>query len=658
MAETPKYLLDYTGPITDHALALALEFEGRMDDIPTVAAETASDWLDEHLTNPSNPPVDTSFRVSGAAADSKTVGDKSFIYRGLLRATDDLFDPTLPQGEYFWGYSTNPANTPNPGHDGRGLLISAVTADLPRNNAVWLVAQANVLYVSVHVPSNSGSWGPWIRLDTACPTATKKILMPEGVINNNGKWAPNFNYCGKARSTLVRYNVENAVSVTVERTAKADDTLSVFQYSASGSLVSKTDKVAAADGAVTDKVDISSTTRTIALRLVNYTTSELPDGEITMTVIGRGDIPEEKNPSFGSNVVDDPGGTAYQTRWFRFSYKVGDMTGTNGLESVYNTGMMMLPPNYTVQGDPVPVIVMVHGSECYTHPVDGAQSEGYEPYYEFLNDCGYALIDCCGWTSRDSAAYGLSNPWPAPTSCKAYQKLIELMCSSFNLDRNNLFLLSKSNGGRMAEWLAGAMPNVRANCMLAPALDLSFGYAPVAYRHVMAPDMGLAGVVDSSLGWDTEQDCMDDFLANYRSWATDKREAFYLANEQQIMGWDEGTYHLTGATAVEMLKASAAKNYQKTEWARVAYAPTKIWYGEDDTVISPTLCATVCTQIRNGGGEGVVRPFPAGCGGHHAVDTSPNAPKVASVTTPLGYTHTDVPLAYYEAWEFMEQHRI
>ncbi len=71
-----KYLLAQTGANTDHALKLALEFEGRMDDIPEVAAETAADWLDEHLTNPSNPPIDTSLSVSGAAADAKVTGDK------------------------------------------------------------------------------------------------------------------------------------------------------------------------------------------------------------------------------------------------------------------------------------------------------------------------------------------------------------------------------------------------------------------------------------------------------------------------------------------------------------------------------------------------------------------------------------------------------
>lgn len=42
---------------------------------PTVIAETVSDWLDEHITNPTNPAIDTSLSVAGAAADAKATGD-------------------------------------------------------------------------------------------------------------------------------------------------------------------------------------------------------------------------------------------------------------------------------------------------------------------------------------------------------------------------------------------------------------------------------------------------------------------------------------------------------------------------------------------------------------------------------------------------------
>ena len=35
-----------------------------------------SDYLSEHLTNPTNPPIDTSLAIAGAAADAKKTGDE------------------------------------------------------------------------------------------------------------------------------------------------------------------------------------------------------------------------------------------------------------------------------------------------------------------------------------------------------------------------------------------------------------------------------------------------------------------------------------------------------------------------------------------------------------------------------------------------------
>lgn len=48
---------------------------------PTISSATAS-WLSEHITNPANPPIDTSLTVSGAAADAEKTGDYVFSNLG------------------------------------------------------------------------------------------------------------------------------------------------------------------------------------------------------------------------------------------------------------------------------------------------------------------------------------------------------------------------------------------------------------------------------------------------------------------------------------------------------------------------------------------------------------------------------------------------
>ena len=44
-------------------------------EVPAVVAQAASDWLTEHITNPSSPPLDNSLSVASAAADAKAAGD-------------------------------------------------------------------------------------------------------------------------------------------------------------------------------------------------------------------------------------------------------------------------------------------------------------------------------------------------------------------------------------------------------------------------------------------------------------------------------------------------------------------------------------------------------------------------------------------------------
>jgi hypothetical protein len=52
---------------------------------------------------------------------------------------------------------------------------------------------------------------------------------------------------------------------------------------------------------------------------------------------------------------------------------------------------------------------------------------------------------------------------------------------------------------------------------------------------------------------------------------------------------------------------------------------------------------------RNGG------LLPDNTGGHHSVDNSPDALQVSSITTRLGITHANVPLAYVEMLQFFRR---
>ena len=80
-------------------------------------------WLGEHITNPSNPPLDTSLLLANAAAPAKTVGDKAFLSRGELNTLGitDLDDVT-DHGLYILGYSTAYSHQPDSDNGARTLL--------------------------------------------------------------------------------------------------------------------------------------------------------------------------------------------------------------------------------------------------------------------------------------------------------------------------------------------------------------------------------------------------------------------------------------------------------------------------------------------------------------------------------------------------------
>lgn len=70
------------------AIALMNFSEGGVT--PEEIAESVSAYLDEHLTNPTNPPIDTSLSISGAAADAKETGDKITQLKEDLSAVEEV----------------------------------------------------------------------------------------------------------------------------------------------------------------------------------------------------------------------------------------------------------------------------------------------------------------------------------------------------------------------------------------------------------------------------------------------------------------------------------------------------------------------------------------------------------------------------------------
>lgn len=81
------------GVVSDSDLSLIEEALNSVT--PAVIAEEVTDWMDENITQPTNPVVDASLTVSGAAADAKATGDAIAAVSGGSGLTSEIKEALL-----------------------------------------------------------------------------------------------------------------------------------------------------------------------------------------------------------------------------------------------------------------------------------------------------------------------------------------------------------------------------------------------------------------------------------------------------------------------------------------------------------------------------------------------------------------------------------
>lgn len=132
---------------------------------PEEIAESVSAYLDEHLTNPTNPPIDTSLSIAGAAADSKETGDKiTQLKEDLTKVsgiTRNLFDPddiaALVGFNFNNGVFTNSNTDPRSNFLLRISTINAINgSDITKSSAITVNKNGKVS--ATITPSSNGQY--------------------------------------------------------------------------------------------------------------------------------------------------------------------------------------------------------------------------------------------------------------------------------------------------------------------------------------------------------------------------------------------------------------------------------------------------------------------------------------------------------------------
>lgn len=141
----------------------AMASSGELLDIisPTIS-EDISQWLDEHIT-PTSPAVDSSLTVSGAAADSKTVGD-NFIKTVMLKSPGSVLDANNLVTGIYKIITDDLVNWLNIPDTKRGIMLESWYYD--ENSAFQFAYNyaENDTALGWYRKKSSATWSDWLVL--------------------------------------------------------------------------------------------------------------------------------------------------------------------------------------------------------------------------------------------------------------------------------------------------------------------------------------------------------------------------------------------------------------------------------------------------------------------------------------------------------------
>ena len=337
----------------------------------------------------------------------------------------------------------------------------------------------------------------------------------------------------------------------------------------------------------------------------------------------------------------------------RLTYKVND--------EIHTTSRLILPPNYTIDGEKVPLVLWLEGSGSSFSSWGGDFITSKLPSLRYLRDEGFAIVSIYAWGNVYAGKYpgcGNSYPYPIPTCRACIKEGIEYICSRYNIDADNIHIMSKSQGGQSALFYASCNElNVRSIGMFAPVLDYLSMPGEAMYkatRAAIADDLDFTG--------DVEYFASDRFLSY-----SDEGRAFLRQNLDKLIVMNEAWTDLVGASYEELFESSMddcetfwteriwttnrTDIYTHTEYVKYASVPVKIWGAKDDNLTPYLKMAEVVEQLKNGGSVAELVTLP---GGHGCADIGPT--KVSSVTTALGITHENIPIGWVQNVEWMRRY--
>lgn len=344
---------------------------------------------------------------------------------------------------------------------------------------------------------------------------------------------------------------------------------------------------------------------------------------------------------------------------------------------IYTSGRLLLPANYSIDGKPAPLYVVLHGTTSmnqWTTDIGVNSGTSTRPLLDYMCNEGFAVFDCYPFTS---ALYKATDQYacaPLPIFVRAYVEGIKYICENYNIDINNVCISALSLGGQLAyPFMHETEIQPRAIAMFAPSssfVNLFTGgvlFQANFARQLMVDYLGLSSKTNASKFVSVSKGLADSDVVLFMNDNIDEFAGMICSAVGSSGASFEDFYSWTTTLATELPQWMIDKNIpalptpngtpqlvNHPELSMYSPVPVKFWQAFDDVNLSGHANYTVYTWLKNGGTNVRWRTMPNGTGGHHAMDTDPNALK-SSGTTRLGIAYSNIATAYVEMADFFYQ---
>lgn len=484
-----------------------------------------------------------------------------------------------------------------------------------------------------------------------------KYDLSHGQINSNGKIK---GVCDDAFYssiiTTLFYKIKNNTVKILG--VPSELTLTVYWYRSDKSFISS-----------------SSTPDTVPQGAIYYRFSLVDNRDVEDTTIEL--IPVIYGAVETSFNIDD---TTNSYHYRNFTYEVHDVSGiqvtdrnpsqalVDSGELLYDNGIVMFPPNYSSDGEPVKIAIFCHGSGGMYW---GKTSMPYVEMCDYIRKEGYLVFVINGITNKYYDKYYSNKSEPnnfnnlldnlgTPIAMACYKAAYNYIVKNYNVQKQCV-AWGKSLGGVMVGNMVyrGEIPLVAAGGH-GPTCDvvgLTLRNRPSAYKAYYA----------EALGMSTPQPTWSDDPRT-----TVEEQAYFIANIDKVIGYNpiyNGVFGLDLTQAITTDYASPYANDSNEEhWAalKVIYAnlpkiipvPYKIWEAADDVQVDWHRPTWFIEMGKRANQVCEMRYMPLNTGGHGCTDYGhatghENEDPVTTTVTPRYYpSEMEVPIAYIElvAW--------